>query len=78
MDENKVLTKALTHAIVANASMKLLTVKHVADRLKVSRYTVYRWISKGKLNAIRIDGILRIEEEAFNELLRKHKTTKKA
>ena len=72
------MTKALTYAILANESMKLLTVKDVADSLKVSRYTVYRWISKGKLKAIRIGGILRIEEEAFNELLRKHKTTKKA
>ena len=72
---HKGLTKALTYVIVANESMKLLTVKDVADRLNVSTYTVYRWINKGKLKAIRIDGILRIEEEAFNELLGKHKTT---
>ena len=48
-----------------------LTVKEAADSLKVSRFTVYRWIKKGRLKAIRSDGIYRIEEAALNELLGK-------
>ena len=55
---------------------KMLTVKEVADRLKVSRFTVYRWINKGRLKALRIDGILRVEEEAYNELIEKGKQKK--
>jgi len=51
----------------------MLTVKEIADRLKVSRFTVYRWIKQGRLKAIRIDGILRIEEEAYNQLIEKGK-----
>jgi len=54
----------------------MLTVKEVADRLKVSRFTVYRWINKGRLKALRIDGILRVEEEAYNELIEKGKQKK--
>jgi len=58
---------------ITNGSIKMLTVKEVAARLKVSRFTVYRWIKKGRLKAIRIDSMLRIEEAAFNELIGKHK-----
>lgn len=50
---------------------KLLTVEEVADRLRVSRFTVYRWIKKGILEAIKIDGAVRVEEEAYEKLLAK-------
>ena len=40
--------------------------KDVADRLNVSRYTVYRWISKGRLKTIRIVGILKELKVAEN------------
>ena len=43
----------------------LLTISEVAERLKVHPQTVYRWIYKGKLEARKIDGILRIDEEAY-------------
>ena len=46
-----------------------LTVKEVTERLRVSRFTVYRWIKKGRLKALRSDGTYRIEEAALNELL---------
>ena len=35
--------------------MDLLTVRQVADLLKVSRQTVYAWIEAGTLRAYRID-----------------------
>ena len=57
--------------IVIGSIEMLLTVKEVAARLKVHPLTVYRWIAKGRLQALRIDGILRIEEEAYNRLLGK-------
>lgn len=40
--------------------------KDVADRLNVSRFTVYRWISKGRLKTIRIVGILKELKVAEN------------
>lgn len=52
----------------------MLTVDEVATRLKVSKFTVYRWIKKGILQAIRIDGVLRIEEKAYEDLLIKGRT----
>jgi len=36
----------------------MLTVKEVAERLRVSRFTVYRWIKDGRLKTIRSGGIL--------------------
>ena len=49
----------------------LLKVNEVADRLRVTPLTVYRWISSGKLKALRIDGILRIEEETLDRFIGK-------
>ena len=48
----------------------MLTVKEVADRLKVHPITVYRWIAKGKLKALRINGILRVPEEVYYQFIR--------
>ncbi len=50
----------------------MLTVKAVASRLKVQPQTAYRWTSAGKLEGIKIEGILRIEEEAYNRFVGKH------
>lgn len=43
----------------------LLTINEVAEKIKVHPQTVYRWIYKGKLEARKIDGILRIDEEVY-------------
>lgn len=40
--------------------------KDVADRLNVPYYTVYRWISKGRLKTIRIVDILKELKVAEN------------
>jgi len=51
----------------------MLTVNQVAEKLKVHPQTVYRWIYKGKLKAMKIDGIVRIKEEAYNRFIGEHK-----
>jgi putative molybdopterin biosynthesis protein len=51
------------------------TVEEVAERLKVSNMTVYRWIKAGNLAAYKIGGEFRITErdiESFLESRRYH------
>ncbi|MFA5715471.1 MAG: helix-turn-helix domain-containing protein, partial [Candidatus Paceibacterota bacterium] len=38
----------------------MLTIEEVAKRLKVSDRTVRRWIDDGKLQALKIGGVIRI------------------
>jgi len=49
----------------------MLTVNEVAERLKVHPQSVYRWIYSGKLNALKIGGVLRIKEEELTNSLEK-------
>lgn len=48
----------------------MLTVEEVAERLKVTPRTVYRWINEGKLKALKIQGIVRITEETYLNFLK--------
>ena len=54
----------------------MLKVNEVAERLRVKPLTVYRWIKSGKLVAIKIDGILRIEDEVYAQFIGKGKDRK--
>lgn len=49
----------------------LLTVREVADLLRVSTLTIKRWVKRGKLSAIRINtrGDLRFKKESVMWLL---------
>jgi excisionase family DNA binding protein len=46
-----------------------LTPKEVAAILKVSRLTVYRWIKIGKLESVKIAGIVRIKRIDFEKFI---------
>ncbi len=47
-----------------------LTVKEVADRLRVTRQSVYNWINDGRLKAVKVGGkALRITERSVNDLI---------
>lgn len=50
---------------------QMLTVNEVAEKLRVTPRTVYRWIKSERLEALKIDGIIRIEEEAYNRFIGK-------
>ena len=51
--------------------MNLLTTEEVAEKLKVSKYTVYSLIKSGKLPALRIGRSFRVHEEELNDYLHK-------
>ena len=48
------------------------TLPEVAERLKVSRRTVYRWIKSGELSAYQFGREYRITESALKEFLEAH------
>lgn len=49
---------------------KLYTVAETAEKLKVSRMTIYSWIDSGVINAIKIVGHYRIKQEEIERLLK--------
>jgi len=51
---------------------RYLTLPEVAERLKVSRRTIYRWIKNGELNAYQFGREYRITEGALKQFLEAH------
>ncbi|MGB4068993.1 MAG: helix-turn-helix domain-containing protein [Nitrospira sp.] len=50
----------------------LLRVQETAKLLKVSKWTIYRWIEEGRLTAVKLGpGSLRVVRTSVDELLRK-------
>jgi excisionase family DNA binding protein len=47
----------------------LLTVKEVADRLKVSRATVYGLVRRGELRSVRVSNTIRVPRDAVEALV---------
>ncbi len=50
-------------------SDELLSVPEVAERLKISPQTIYRWIDEGTLAAIRIGRQYRVKESTLERLM---------
>lgn len=50
------------------------TVKELAEKLRVSHMTIYRYIKRGKLKAYKIGKEFRIDKEEFQRFLNKAKT----
>jgi excisionase family DNA binding protein len=51
--------------------IKVYTLDEVADILKVTRRTLYTWISAGKLKAVKIGKYWRVSEQALREFTTK-------
>jgi len=58
-------------------TVNLLTPEEVADRLKVSIFTVRRWIHQGELPAYRIGRSWRIGTSDLNKWLETHRQARK-
>jgi excisionase family DNA binding protein len=46
--------------------MTLLTVKDMATRLQVTDKTVYAWVSQGKIPCMKVNGIIRFDEQEMD------------
>jgi len=53
---------------------KYFTVKELADILDVSRITVFNWIKKGQIKALKIGRNFAIPREEFEEVVAERKT----
>lgn len=48
---------------------RFLTVTEVAEMIRVSRMTVYRWVQNGDLPAVRVGRSVRVPEQAVDVFL---------
>ncbi len=64
--------------MLEHEEQKLTTPEEAARLLKVSRWTIYRWIKEGRLQATKISkGSLRIFRSSIQRLIHEHRVYKK-
>lgn len=63
----------MSDTINAVQTQTLLTIEEVAQALKVSKMTIYRYIKAKKLPAYKLEQELRIKEDDLNEFLKNRK-----
>lgn len=49
--------------------MAMMTVKETADFFGVSPRTVFRWIKSGKLQSVKIGGVVRIKKNEIKRVI---------
>lgn len=54
---------------------ELLTLEELADYLKISKYTLYKMVEKGKLPALKIANQWRFKKEDINKWVEKQRKT---
>lgn len=52
-----------------------LTLEEVARELKIHRETIRRYVREGKMKAIKLDRVWRVEEKDFRDFLDQRKVT---
>lgn len=63
----------MSDTINAVQTQTLLTIEEVAQALKVSKMTIYRYIKSKKLPAYKLEQELRIKEDDLAEFLKQRK-----
>lgn len=61
-----------------NLINEFLTVQEVADFLRLSVLTIYKYIKEGNLEAIEFGGHYRVSKEALEEFIKIHKVEVKS
>jgi len=51
----------------------LYTPEEVAEKLRVSRRSVYQWLNSGRLNGLKAGQYWRVTEEDLTQFLQRHK-----
>ena len=51
-------------------NLVMLSPKEFADRLSISRWTVYAWIQEGRIEAIKLGRLVRIREAELDRLIK--------
>lgn len=59
---------------MVNQKKEFYLVEELADKLRVSNMTIYRYIKAGKVKAYKIGKEFRIDDAEFNSFLNKVKT----
>ena len=67
----------IANDIMVIMDRKFLTVNEVADILRVSKLTIWRYIEAGKLPAYKVGRDWRIDQEEFEKFLQSRRSTKK-
>jgi len=49
---------------------KLISPQEFADRLSISRWTVYAWLQEGKIVAIKLGRLVRIPESELERIIK--------
>lgn len=50
-------------------TVSLLSPKEFADRLSISRWTVYAWIQEGRIKSVKLGRLVRIPESEVERLV---------
>jgi excisionase family DNA binding protein len=69
-----VLTQINLYRNAVSVNQQLLTIDEVATNLKVSRATIYRLISRGYLQRIKVGSSARFTERSVEQLIRRLET----
>ncbi len=48
---------------------RLLSPQEFADRLSISRWTVYAWIAEGRINSVKLGRLVRIPESEVDRIV---------
>ena len=48
---------------------RFLTPQQFADRLSISRWTVYAWISEGRIKSVKIGRLVRVPESEVDRIV---------
>jgi excisionase family DNA binding protein len=62
---NKLLSGNIS---VVKGGVAVYTIQEVADMFRVTRKTIYQWINAGKLNIIKIERTIRIEQSEIDRI----------
>lgn len=57
---------------------KVLTTKELAEYLKLTEVTIYKYVHEGKIPALKIGSRWRFDKDQIDDLLRKKEEKKKA